>query len=100
MDCKEFSNLLDDYLDGMLSEEEAFCFRTHAQECAECAALLSLRRDCRKMDENIQVPDEFSAGWRRMVREELMLEKKIQKKKNWQNWLAAAAAVVFVLGGT
>ena len=100
MNCKEFSNLLDDYLDGMLSEEEELRLRAHAQECTECAALLSLRRDCRKMDENIQVPDEFSAGWRRMVREESMLEKKTQKKKNWQNWLAAAAAVVFVLGGT
>ena len=100
MNCKEFSNLLEDYLDGMLSDEEASCLREHAEKCASCAAHLALCMDCRKMDENIVVPDEFSSGWRQMIREEQNMEKTAQKKKNWKTWLASAAAVVFVLGGT
>ncbi len=100
MDCRKFSNLLEDYLEGRLPETEASRLMQHADECAECAALLALRRDCRKMDENIVVPEEFSSGWRRMIREEANMEKKSQKRKTWQNGLAAAAALVFVLGGT
>lgn len=100
MDCREFSNLLEDYLEGRLPEMEASRLMQHAGECAECAALLALRMDCRKMDENIIVPEEFSSGWRRMIREEVNMEKKSQKRKTWKNGLAAAAALVFVLGGT
>ena len=100
MDCREFSNLLEDYLDGMLPDGDASRLKAHAEKCAECDALLALRMDCRKMDEDVEVPDEFSSAWRQMIREETKMEKQMQKKKSWKTWVATAAAFVFILGGT
>ena len=105
MDCKEFSNLLDAYMDGALSDAEADRMRAHAGECAECAALLTVRMDCRRADEEIQVPEAFSSSWRRMAEEEAEMENDTQteKKKSpgrWKTWITVAAALVFVVGGT
>ena len=100
MNCKEFSNLLDAFMDGSLSDAEADRMRAHAAECDACAALLSLRQDCRQMEEDLQVPEGFSSSWRRMIREENGMEEKKEKKFNWKAWASAAAALVFVIGGT
>lgn len=100
MDCKEFSNLLDAYLDGSLPDEVADRVRAHGQMCAECAQLMALRQDCRGLEKEIEVPDEFSANWRRMIREECAMEEKTQRRKAWKGWIATAAALVFVVGGT
>ena len=103
MNCKEFSNLLDARMDGTLPRGDADRMRAHAAECGACAALLALRQDCRRLDEEIEVPDAFSSSWRRMIREEAdMEEKKDQGKKPfpWQRWLAVAAALLFIVGGT
>ena len=100
MDCKEFSNLLDAYLDGALPDADARRMRDHAAECDACAALLTLRNDCRRMDEEIQVPDSFSSSWRQAIREEKSMEEKAKKKVNWKTWTAVAAALLFVVGGT
>ena len=98
MDCKEFSNLLDAYMDGTLTDADARRMEAHAAECGDCAALLSLRQDCRRMDGEIEVPESFSSSWRQTIREEKKMEEK--KKFNWKAWAAAAAALVFVIGGT
>lgn len=100
MDCKQFSNLLDAYVDGSLTETEANRMREHAAACPDCAAKLTLLKDARRMDEEIEVPDGFSSSWRQMIREEQAMEEKKTKKYPWKNWLAAAAVLVFVLGGT
>ena len=100
MDCKEFSNLLDAYLDGALPDADARRMRDHAAECDACAALLSLRQDCRRMDEEIQVPDSFSSVWRQTIREEGNMEEKSKKAVNWKAWVSIAAALIFVVGGT
>ncbi|MBR3106684.1 MAG: DUF4349 domain-containing protein [Clostridia bacterium] len=101
MDCKEFSNLLDAYVDGSLSKAEADQMRDHAAACPDCAARLILLKDARRMDEEIEVPEAFSSSWRQMIREEeTMEEEKKGRKFPWKSWLAAAAVLVFVLGGT
>ena len=107
MDCKEFSNLLDAWLDGALSDGEADRMRAHADTCGDCASLKALRKDCRRLDEEIEVPDGFSSAWRQKVEEEADMEdtmernaKKARGKKRWTGWLAAAAALVFIVGGT
>ncbi|MBR6186694.1 MAG: DUF4349 domain-containing protein [Clostridia bacterium] len=107
MDCKEFSNLLDAYMDGALSDAEAARMQAHAEECADCASLMTVRLDCRRADEEIQVPDAFSSSWRRMIEEEADMENNTSTEKktkkfpgNWKAWAAVAAALVFVLGGT
>lgn len=100
MDCKEFSNLLDACMDGALPDADARRMRDHATECHACAALLSVRQDCRRMDEEIQVPDSFSSSWRQMIREEAEMEQKPVRKINWKAWAGVAAALVFLIGGT
>lgn len=100
MNCKEFSNLLDAYLDGALSDDLARRMRGHAMDCAECAQQMAVRQDCRSLQKDIEVPDEFSAGWRRMIREEHTMEKTQNKRNGWKQWIAVAAALVFVVGGT
>ena len=100
MDCKEFSNLLDAWLDGALPDADARRMLDHAAGCEACAAKLTLRQDCRRMDEEIQVPDSFSSSWRQAIREEKEMEQKPQKVFQWKKWAAAAAALLFVVGGT
>lgn len=107
MDCKEFSNLLDAWIEGTLSDGEADRMQAHAAECGACASLLALRKDCRRLDEDIEVPDSFSSSWRQMIREEAKMEQNQEKSagkarriKAWTGWLAAAAALVFIIGGT
>ena len=100
MDCKEFSNLLDAYMDGALPDADARRMRDHAAECHACGALLTLRQDCRRMDGEIQVPDSFSSPWRQVIREERNMEEKQKKTVHWKTWAAVAAALVFVVGGT
>ncbi len=103
MNCKEFSNLLDAWIDGTLPDGEAERMRAHAAECGECASLYALRMDCRRLDEDIEVPGDFSSSWRQMIREEETAEESTEKARRsfvWQKWLAVAAALVFVVGGT
>ena len=101
MNCKDFSNLLDAYVDGSVSESEADQMRDHAAACPDCAAMLTLLEDARRMDEAIEVPETFSSSWRQRIREEENMEQeKKTKKYPWKTWLAAAAVLVFVLGGT
>ena len=99
MNCTEFSNLLDAYLDGGLAPEEQARVEAHAAACAECGALLTLCRDCRALDEQLQVPASFSAAWRQAVRREAEKEQKAQRKRTLRGVLTAAAALVFVAGG-
>lgn len=99
MNCKEFSDLLDAFLDGELTEEQAEQMRRHAAECAECAALLALRRDLRALEDEVEVPDEFSASWREAVRAEATGSKRSPARAFRQSWMAAAAALVMIFGG-
>ncbi|MBR3742184.1 MAG: DUF4349 domain-containing protein [Clostridia bacterium] len=100
MDCKEFSNLLDAYMDGALPDADAQRMRDHAVECEACKAMLSLRQDCRRLDGEIQVPDSFSSAWRQTIREEENMEEKSKKTVHWKTWASVAAALIFVVGGT
>ncbi|MCR4887503.1 MAG: zf-HC2 domain-containing protein [Clostridiales bacterium] len=99
MNCKEFSDLLDAFLDGELTKEQAEQMRRHAAECAECASLLALRRDLRAMEDEVEVPDEFSASWREAVRAEAADSKHSPARAFRQSWIAAAAALVMIFGG-
>ncbi|MBO4926203.1 MAG: zf-HC2 domain-containing protein [Clostridia bacterium] len=99
MNCKEFSDLLDAFLDGELTKEQAEQMRRHAAECAECASLLALRRDLRALEDEVEVPGEFSASWREAVRAEAAGSKRGPARAFRQSWMAAAAALVMIFGG-
>lgn len=98
MDCRTFALLLD------VSPEERTPLQqqemdAHAQQCPECAALLTMLQDCREIDQQVQLPPEFTMGWRMKVRGEEAMQQKRMKKQYWTKMLATAAAVVLVFGG-
>lgn len=100
MNCTEFSNLLDAYFDRELPRETREALEEHARECPSCADRLTVLLDCRQADEEIEMPESFSLSWRQAIREESKMEKPKRKKQGRQNWLAAAAALIVVVGGT
>ncbi|MBR6786460.1 MAG: DUF4349 domain-containing protein [Clostridia bacterium] len=98
MDCRTFALLLEvspEERDPLQQQEMA----AHAQQCPECAALLQVMQDMREMDEEEQLPPEFSMGWRMKIRGEEAMQQKRMKKQYLMKMLATAAAVVLVFGG-
>jgi len=100
MKCREFSNLLDAFAEDNLSEKELTAMQDHMAQCDACAAQYAMRQDLRQLDDAVTLPQSFSQAWRQRVREESEMEKTSGMKKKWQHWIAVAAALVFVLGGT
>ena len=100
MNCKEFSDLLDAFAAGSLTGETAAALRAHAEACPGCAEKMQVLQDCKRADGETEVPASFSSAWRRAVREEDTAEKNRQKRRAARSWLAAAATLVFVVGGT
>ena len=103
MNCKEFSNLLDAWETGALPEEAAARMRGHEAACASCAMLRALRQDCARADGEVQVPASFSAAWRQQIKEEKKMESQEKRRivvSRPLGWIAAAAALVFLVGGT
>lgn len=98
MDCKEFMRLLHDYTEERLPQDDAARMRTHEEECSRCAAHVQLLRDCRALNRDVQAPEEYASSWREKILEEERMEKK--SFSGWKKWAAAAAALVFVVGGT
>lgn len=98
MVCEEARMLLDALVDGELSaeQEEELIAHVHACEaCMEEYRAAMLLKDCLKdMDEDIAVPLEAQAAWRRAIHAEA-------KKKLSRKWMRAAsiAAVMLVLVG-
>ena len=108
MNCEKFSYLLDEYLQGSLSNQQIRDIEKHLSGCDDCKLLLQIRRDCRQLDKSFEVPENFSSSWRQTIREQE--ESKVSEfhPKNRINfnrpalkrWFAVAASLVFVIGGT
>lgn len=99
MGCEEARLLLDAYVDGELSAQQEADLLAHVHACEACKGEFEaamLLKDCLKdMDEEVAVPLEAQAAWRRAVHAEA-------KRKFTRKWTrvvsAAAAALVLVLG--
>ena len=108
MTCEQFSILLDRYLEGSLNQQEREAFEAHAQTCADCQLLLQIRRDCQGLDDGGEVPASFSSSWRQAIHQQegMNMEQIPETKKrakppiNIRRWVAIAASLVLVLGGT
>ena len=101
MNCKEALALLDAFIDGELTAEQESALLDHVNACEACKqefdAARLLRDVLGDMDEEIAVPLEAQAAWRKAVRQEA---KRVAVKK-WTRWAyAAAAALVLVVGCT
>lgn len=98
MDCEKMNQLLDAYLEGALTPEEQTEADHHLTSCPDCERLLQMCRDLKQ--EEGSVPEEFAASWRQMIRKEEKMEKKQQAGKSLKSFVAVAAALVFIVGGT
>lgn len=108
MTCEEFSGLLDQYLDNSLDADKSVQCQQHLESCEDCRLLLEIRKDCQNLDEGCEVPASFSTSWRQAVREQedsIMTDQPKEKRRriipfSAKKWLAVAASLVFVFGGT
>lgn len=72
MRCEEFEAIV--FSGGEVTE----AMREHAQSCEACRVLLNnadVLTDAAHMDDGLEVPDSFSAGWRAAIRREASKEK-------------------------
>ena len=101
MNCEQFLLKIDAYIDDELSNGEIDEMREHALNCVSCRAELEkaefLRETLNGMDDDIVVPLEAQAAWRKAVRAEAQ-RKSVRK---WTRGLyVVAAALVLALGCT
>lgn len=101
MNCEQMRAMLDAYIDGELSEEEVRALRDHAAACEDCKRELEaaelLRDALAHMDDDVSVPLEAQAAWRKAVRAEAG---KRSKKRALRVVYGLAAALVVAIGCT
>lgn len=97
-DCARFSSMLDDRLDGVLSEDQKAFMDEHAKNCSACAERMRLSREIHSfmngLDDGIAVPLEAQSAWRKAVRKEAA-QKKNRRWVRAVSGIAAAAVVLF-----
>ena len=101
MNCEQMRAMLDAYIDGELSAEEMRALRDHAAACEDCRKELEaaeLVRDAlAHMDDDVTVPLEAQAAWRKAVRAEAG---KRSRKRALRVVYGLAAALVVAIGCT
>lgn len=101
MNCEQMRAMLDAYIDGELSAEETRALRDHAAACEDCKRELEaaelLRDALAHMDDDVSVPLEAQAAWRKAVRAEAG---KRSKKRALRVVYGLAAALVVAIGCT
>ena len=107
MTCSEYDVLLEKYLEGALTKAEEALLRQHEDACPACAArrraLDGLQDDLARLSDDVPpLPEGFHQAWTNRVEEAAMDNKpeSSRPRRQWKRLLSAAAAVVFVLGGT
>ena len=90
MTCHEFEALLSSLPDAQAEAQ----LRTHAEQCPHCAAILAehtaLLQALSSLDDEVEMPEAFSRGWREAIRAGENAPRKA--KPAWIPWTAAAAA--------
>ena len=90
--CKEFSALLDPYIDGELSPEETARVREHLHTCDGCRAYVQAAlaiRDAFPEAEDTPVPDGFAAGVMAAIRADAAPRKR--RRPRWAKTLLRPA---------
>ena len=99
MDCKQCEALLDQRQKDTLDHEERREMQAHLDTCQACQMRLAVLESFSTLDEGDEVPISFSQGWRQKIQAEGVQKKKVTLAKA-SRWLAVAAALVLVVGGT
>ena len=101
MNCEQMRAMLDAYIDGELSAEEMRALRDHAAACEDCRSELEaaelLRDALAHLDDDVTVPLEAQAAWRKAVRTEAG---KRNRKRTLRVVYGLAAALVVAIGCT
>lgn len=100
MQCREFRELLDAYLDNELSPAEREALLAHARECSACADELAsaevIREALSHLDDDLRVPIAAQASWRAAVK----AESKRRRGRTVYRVLSTVAAAFVLLAGT
>lgn len=100
MQCREFRELLDAYLDNELSPAEREALLAHARECSACADELAsaevIREALWHLDDDLRVPIAAQASWRAAVK----AESKRRRGRTVYRVLSTVAAAFVLLAGT
>lgn len=101
MNCSDFNQLLDMYIDNELDDMQKQALTEHADECEACREALmaaeQLRDILSHMDDDLAVPLPAQAAWRKAVRAEARNRK---MKRIYTACGAFAAVLVLMLGVT
>ena len=98
MNCKDYDALLDSCPEKTLDEAQRAAMEEHLLTCPVCRFKLKVLEDCRALDDQDEVPVTFSSSWRQRIKqEEAAPEKQFPRLTRW---LAVAAALIVVVGGT
>ena len=100
MDCKNYQDMISDYIDGLLSDDEIKDFETHISKCENCKEEYEITKEivdsCDDLEE-IELPYDFN----KKLHEKLVLvneDKKIKKLpwyKDWKVYSGIAAIFIF-----
>jgi mycothiol system anti-sigma-R factor len=102
MSCDFSETLLHAYLDGELDAMRAAEFERHLETCRECTATLGAAESLRSSLQRAQLYETAPAGLRKKIRAELKISATggdSPAVTAWR-WLAAAAALLLLTGGT
>lgn len=99
MGCDEVRGMLDAFVDGELSARQERALMEHAAGCEACGkeieAAILLRDALKDMDQEVSVPLEAQAAWRRAVREEAAR----RRRGRWMRYACGAAAALVLAAG-
>lgn len=100
MNCEEFLERLDAYLDGEMTQPEREAFLAHAQNCSACRQALweseAIHDALAHMNDDLRPPLEAQAGWRAAVKREA----RRRKTRVLYRAVSAIAAAFVLLAGT
>lgn len=104
MDCLRYREHLDEWIDGMLSEEMAAQMQAHADRCPDCADEARLARETldliHSLEDDIPVPLQAQAAWRSAVRAEAQQVRRQKPRFSAAiRALGSVAAAFIVLAG-
>lgn len=99
MKCSDVNAWLDMLMDDELSDEMRVELENHARVCPACAeninATIEMKKLLSEMDDEVDVPLQAQAAWRKAVRQEAA---RSRAKRIYRSITAVAAAVVVLVG--
>lgn len=98
MNCNDFTNRLDDYLDGELPAAEARAFESHAAACAACERTLALAKRLQRQAFTLPAEREPARDlWPEITAR--LEPRNTYRQRPWLRALAASVAVVALFAG-